>query len=130
MLQIAAIEHFLRERLPAPDPTVALIDTIVAEIFARREIQRVEDLAAGFGYSARSLQRLFSDYFGVSPKWVLRRYRLQEAADRLSEGRARSLEALALELGYFDQAHFNRDFKSLVGRTPAEYARQAAAQPG
>lgn len=124
--QIAAIEGFLREHLPAPDPTVALIDAIVDEIYARREIQRVEDLAACFGYSARSLQRLFNDYVGVSPKWVIRRYRLQEAADRLAEGHARSLEALALELGYFDQAHFNRDFKALVGRSPADYARQTA----
>lgn len=127
--QIAAVEGFLRARLPAPDDTVGLIDRIVAEIFARREIQRVEDLAARFGYSARSLQRLFNDYVGVSPKWVIQRYRLQEAAERLAEGRARSLEALALELGYFDQAHFNRDFKALVGRTPAEYARKVAGAP-
>lgn len=127
--QIEAVEGFLRERLPAPDDTVALIDRIVAEIYARREIQRVEDLAGCFGYSTRSLQRIFNDYVGVSPKWVIQRYRLQEAAERLAEGRARSLEALALELGYYDQAHFNRDFKALVGRTPADYARQAAGTP-
>ncbi len=123
--QIAAVEAFLRERLPKPDNTIDLVDRIVAEIYQRREIQRVEDLAACFGYSARTLQRLFNDYVGVSPKWVIQRYRLQEAAERLAEGRAPSLEALALELGYFDQAHFNRDFKALVGRTPAEYARQS-----
>ena len=66
---------------------------------------------------------MFNDYVGVSPKWVIQRYRLQEAAERLAEGRATSLETLALELGFFDQAHFCRDFKALVGRTPAEYAR-------
>ncbi len=121
--QIAAFEAFLRSRLPAVDPTVAVIDRIATAIYERRDIQRVEDLAACFGYSARSLQRLFNDYVGVSPKWVIQRYRLQEAAERLAEGRATSLETLALDLGFFDQAHFCRDFKTLVGRTPAEYAR-------
>ena len=57
---------------------------------------------------------------------MIRRYRLHEALERLDAGTAVDLPKLAAELGYFDQAHFIRDFKHLVGRTPAAYAREAA----
>jgi AraC-like DNA-binding protein len=73
----------------------------------------------------RSLQQLFSDYVGVSPKWVIRRYRLHEAADRLANGEEVDLTALALDLGYFDQAHFTSDFRKLVGQAPGQYREQA-----
>jgi AraC-like DNA-binding protein len=76
------------------------------------------------GRSPRSLQRLFREYVGVSPKWVLQRLRLHEAAERMLEGR--DWAALALDLGYFDQAHFIHDFKAVTGRSPGEYAAQAA----
>jgi AraC-like DNA-binding protein len=57
-----------------------------------------------------------------SPKWVIQRYRLHEAAERLDTA-ATDLSTLAHELGYADQAHFARDFKAAVGRPPASYLR-------
>jgi AraC-like DNA-binding protein len=62
---------------------------------------------------------------GVSPKWVIQRYRLHEAAERLTADPSIAQSALASDLGYSDQAHFIRDFKSLVGTSPAAYARAA-----
>ena len=85
-------------------------------------VVRVDELAARHAMSPRTLQRLFRRYVGVSPKWVLQRYRLHEAAERIAEGRDGDWAATALELGYFDQAHFIRDFKALVGASPAQYA--------
>jgi AraC-like DNA-binding protein len=73
----------------------------------------------------RTLQRLFARYVGVSPKWVIQRYRLHEAAERLAAGELIHQAELALDLGYSDQAHFVRDFKSIVGVSPAAYARAA-----
>lgn len=58
-----------------------------------------------------------------------RRFRVHEAAERVKAGAPPDWTGLALELGYFDQAHFIRDFRSQVGRTPAEYARLCAAGP-
>lgn len=75
-----------------------------------------------FAMSTRRMQRLFREYVGVTPKWVIQRYRLIEAAARLAAGRADDLADLALDLGYADQAHFIRDFKRIVGRPPAGYA--------
>ena len=75
------------------------------------------------GIPARTLQRLFERYVGVSPKWVLRRYRVHEAAARLADGGSTITWAeVAAELGYFDQSHFIRDFTAAVGMTPAAYA--------
>lgn len=73
--------------------------------------------------SLRQLQRLFREYVGVSPKWVIQRYRLLDAAERVAAGTTIDWADLSLDLGYADQAHFIRDFKKLVGRSPAEYAR-------
>lgn len=55
--------------------------------------------------------------------WVIQRYRLIEAAERLAAGTVADFAGLALDLGYADQAHFIRDFKKIVGRAPAGFAR-------
>lgn len=119
---IALAECLLRAQLPARDEQVALINRIVDQIITDRTITRVDDLVCRFNFSKRTLQRIFSQYVGVSPKWVIRRYRLHEAAEQLAGG-AISCARMALELGYFDQAHFIKDFKSIVDKSPAEYAR-------
>jgi AraC-like DNA-binding protein len=118
----AVMEEFLRERLPEPDPNLDVVAAIVRTMLEDPAVVRVDELAARHAMSPRTLQRLFRRYVGVSPKWVLRRYRLHEAAERIAEGRDGDWAATALELGYFDQAHFIRDFKALVGASPAQYA--------
>jgi AraC-like DNA-binding protein len=118
----AVMEAFLRERRPAPDPQLDVIAAIVRTMLDDPAVARVDELAARHAMSPRTLQRLFRRYVGVSPKWVLQRYRLHEAAERIAEGRDGDWAATALELGYFDQAHFIRDFKALIGASPARYA--------
>lgn len=120
---IALVEHFLREHLPERDETVELINAIIDCIIEDRAINKVDDIAARLSLSKRTLQRLFSQYVGVSPKWVIKRSRLHEAAEQLAHGNAVDLPRMALDLGYFDQAHFIKDFKTIVGLTPLEYAR-------
>jgi AraC-like DNA-binding protein len=85
----------------------------------------VEQAAARFEVTPRTLQRLFAEYVGVSPKAVLRRARLHEAAQRADNGSV-DWAALAADLGYSDQAHLVRDFRAHLGTTPAAYA---ARQP-
>ncbi|NNH73178.1 helix-turn-helix transcriptional regulator [Nocardia uniformis] len=117
-------ESFVRERHIADSGTVAWLNEIVDEILADRTILRVDDLVDRFGTGKRNLQKLMRRYIGVSPKWVIQRYRLHEAAQRLAEN-AIDLATLATELGYADQAHFARDFKAIVGCSPAAYAQRA-----
>jgi AraC-like DNA-binding protein len=126
--QVAALEALLRERLPDPDPDpdIDLIGDVVETMGAEPALA-VAEVAERHGLSARSLQRLFRDKVGVSPKWVLRRLRLHEAARRVDEGAASGAAGIALELGYFDQAHFINEFRASVGRTPGRYARSATS---
>lgn len=88
-----------------------------------RGMQRVPQLAERAGVSERTLQRLFLRFAGVSPAWVLRRYRLLDAAEVVRDGAAVDWADLAVGLGYSDQAHLIRDFRAAVGQTPAAYAR-------
>lgn len=125
---ITQVEDFLRARLPEPDPQVELVGRIVADLLHDRTITRVDDVVSRFGIPPRRLQRLFSRYVGVSPKWVLRRYRLHEAAARLAEEHDKPWAEVAAELGYFDQSHFIRDFTAAIGMTPVAYARACRRQ--
>ncbi|HJV49714.1 MAG TPA: helix-turn-helix domain-containing protein [Geothrix sp.] len=120
---ISLVEAFLIERLPPPDAKARLAQSVMARILEDRELTQAEAVAREAGLSLRSLQRLFQDYVGVSPKWVIQRYRLHEAMEQLEADQPVDLPALALALGYFDQAHFIKAFKTHLGRTPAVYAR-------
>lgn len=127
---VAAAGALIAPHLGKPDPQVERIGAILHAIEHTPGLTRVEQVAAHAGMHVRSLQQLFSEYVGVSPKWVIRRFRLHEAADRLAVDADVDLAALAYDLGYFDQAHFSADFKRLVGESPARYRERAAASPG
>jgi AraC-like DNA-binding protein len=119
---VDAAERHLRAHWPPPDPAIAEVGRIVHALLHDRTITQVGEVSARFGVTPRTLQRLFQRYVGVSPKWVLRRYRLHEAAARLAEGTSGTWAEVAAELGYFDQPHFIRDFTRAIGMTPVAYA--------
>jgi AraC-like DNA-binding protein len=87
-----------------------------------RTVRRLGDLCERSGLGQRTLQRMFLQYAGVSPTWVIRRYRLLEAAEMVREGKPVSWAEIAAALGYADQAHLTRDFRAAIGQTPAAYA--------
>jgi AraC-like DNA-binding protein len=118
------VEEFLRARLPAPDPLAGQAAAVVALVQAEPQLTRVDDLAARAGVGIRRLQRLFAEYVGLGPKWVIRRYRLHEVGERLASGADIDWVRLAGELGYADQAHFIRDFTAMVGESPTRYAER------
>ena len=125
--KIALTEAFLRARMPAPDPEVDLVQAVAADMLAVDPGSTVQEVARRHAVSTRTLQRLFRRHVGVGPKWVLRRLRLHDALEGLGQGPQPEWTRFALELGYFDHAHFIRDFRAVVGRSPAAYAREAAA---
>ena len=120
---VAAAERLLRGFGAAPDPAAAQVAGMVERIGGDAELRRVTALAEAFSVPERRLQRLFAEYVGVSPKWVIRRARLLEAARRADAGDVVDWGALALDLGYADQAHLTRDFTASLGVPPAKYAR-------
>lgn len=118
---IAVVESMLLRALPAPDPQAMLARQLVAAAAVEHGPVKVGQLCARNGIGERALQRLFSNYVGVSPKWVIQRFRLQEAMSRLACAGSTDLAGLAQELGFFDQAHLTRDFTRLVGHSPLDY---------
>ncbi|MRH89919.1 helix-turn-helix domain-containing protein [Nocardia sp. SYP-A9097] len=121
------VEDFLIDAITrrevADDTSYRLVLGIIDAMESDRELTRVDQVTGHFDIPIRTLQRLFRRYVGVSPKWVLRRFRLQDGAHLLAQGRTSDLAALALDLGYFDQAHFSREFAREIGMPPLEYAR-------
>ncbi len=125
---IAAFTDWLLSRLGAPDEEALLANRMVEAAEADPELVTVSDLAAHLHVSTRSLQRLATKYVGLPPAALIRRRRLQEAAERLREHPRLDLSALAHEFGYVDHAHLTNDFRRSLGFTPSEYRRDLPAE--
>ena len=121
---MAAYGDALRPLLPV-DAEGELVNRVVAFVEGDREVVRVAQVCAAFGLSERALQRLVRRRLGLTPKWLIQRRRLQEAAERL-RGRGTTLAEVAAQLGYADQPHFSRDFSRVTGMTPGAFAARYA----
>jgi len=121
--KVQIVEPWLESVLQKYDPMISFINTIIDQIKNDRKIQTVEQISKLFSINQRNLQRLFHKYVGVSPKWVVQRFRIQEVAERIEKDQTLPYAEIALELGYFDQSHFIKDFKNTIGLTPEEYLR-------
>lgn len=121
---VAAATELLSGRRAAADPVVDQVAGLVGRITQDPGLRQVAQLVRAAGVPERKLQRLFADYVGVSPKWVMRRARLHEAALRIEADGPGSVDwaLLAADLGYADQAHLSRDFTATLGVPPARYA--------
>jgi AraC-like DNA-binding protein len=118
---VAALERAIgRHLVPADRPSPATLAVSLA--LARRGLVRVRDLAAAGGVGARQLERLFLDRVGIPPKLFLRIVRFQEVLAALRDRRASPDWArLAVEHGFYDQAHFIHDFRAFTGATPGAW---------
>lgn len=107
---------------------LARVSEWVERAEADRRIATATDLAKIAGVSLRTLHRFLQKYVGVSTKWIVRRARIQEGAQRVARGESVNWAEVAQALGYHDQAHLIRDFKRQLGVTPAAYAEECAKQ--
>ena len=106
--------------LPVDDEGL-LVNRLVAFVESRPDVLRVAQVCEELDLSERALQRLVHRRIGLTPKWLIQRRRLQEAAERLRD-RSVSLGEVAAVLGYADQPHFIRDFSRVTSMTPGEFA--------
>jgi AraC-like DNA-binding protein len=104
-----------------------LVNAIVEYVEGERDVQRVSQVCEKFDLGERALQRLTRRRIGLSPKWLVQRRRLHDAADLLRAGERVDLARVAAELGYADQAHLTRDFRSVTGVTPGEFSAEPSA---
>ena len=121
---MAELTAALRPFGPVDDEGV-LINEVVAFVEGDPQVVRVAQVCERFELSERSLQRLTRRRIGLSPKWLIQRRRLHEASARLRD-HPTSLADVAADLGYADQPHFTRDFRTVTGMTPGEFAARYA----
>jgi AraC-like DNA-binding protein len=123
---ISAFTDWLLAHVPEADDEARLADALVDLIGSDPSLLRVEDAAAALGVSVRAVQRLARRFVGITPVAMIRRRRLQEAAERLRTEADVGLADLAADLGYADHAHLTRDFRTVLGLTPSAYRRASA----
>ncbi|MEO5671194.1 MAG: DUF6597 domain-containing transcriptional factor [Ramlibacter sp.] len=123
LARVRRVEAFLLGRLQA-DPADRLVQEVVATLAGRRGTTSISDMARDFGASDRTLERRFQRTVGVAPKLFSRVLRLQDAFRQREQ--QLSWSDLAVDAGYFDQAHLIRDAKQLFGASP----RALVEQPG
>ncbi len=120
--RLRAAERWLTERMAralAPDPAVAWT---AAEIERREGAVSIAALRARTGWSKSRLAERFKAQIGVPPKLLARIIRFRRTLERLHrlEPQA-SLAELALASGYYDQSHFNAEFREIAGFSPGHY---------
>ncbi len=125
----AAYAGWAIEHLTPVDENGALANAMEDLIATDPGIVGVEQLARRLGLSARSVQRLARRYIGLPPLAVIRRYRLQEAAQRLRDDPSVTIAQVAADLGYADHAHLTTDFRTVLGLTPNRYRRMPTGTP-
>ncbi|MBN8226509.1 AraC family transcriptional regulator [Corallococcus macrosporus] len=88
---------------------------------------RVETVAEQLGVTARHLRRAFTENVGIGPKDFARTVRLQRAVKMTAT--SRDWGRIAVDAGYYDQAHLIADFRELVGLTPGAFLKRPVAPP-
>lgn len=144
-----AVAESVFAQLAGPSDRLIMIQQGVRALVEDPVVRRVSDVTRRLGVSERTLQRLFGEYLGLTPGWVLRRGRLHAAAERLiqltatgsdragsgSAGSSRrrsspgaALADVAAEYGYADQAHLTGDFTKIIGMPPSSWLDTLVAE--
>lgn len=119
--RIKHIETFLLSLLAEPRIADAVTKNCVDAIIQSRGQMGVVELAGKVNVNRRNIERRFTSVVGMSPKQLSRAVRLQAALKMLGEKNFTSLTSLAYENGYYDQAHFIKDFKEFTGMSPKSF---------
>jgi len=96
----------------------------LASFQAGKERRSISEVTAQLGMSPKRFIHLFEEAVGLTPKMFCRLLRFQEGLQRITRGQPARWADLALDSGYFDQAHFIHDFQAFAGLTPGAYLVQ------
>ncbi|MCC3271086.1 helix-turn-helix transcriptional regulator [Arthrobacter gengyunqii] len=122
---VVAAARWLEVRVPVPNADALLANRLEDLIQSDPSLMRVEQAAEQLGVSVRTIQRLARRHVGLPPLAMIRRYRLQEAAERVRLSPSTPIADIAAELGYADQAHLASAFREILGFTASSYRRSA-----
>lgn len=124
------VEKFLLrqfQNIHLTDSPTKCIEYAVSSILHRPDLRCLRQLSDEIGYSQKHFIDLFQQQVGVTPKQYLKIIRFQKAICAIENQKRMHWSQVALESGYYDQAHFIHDFKRFSGFTPNEYMKRKAA---
>jgi YesN/AraC family two-component response regulator len=116
--------RFAKEESTPPSALVPEVRAYIAEQLRCQRSIRVGEIAQQLGRSASYLNACFKAATGESISAYTQRQRIEQAK-RLLES-SDSLAEIWTELSYYDQPHFNRQFKKATGFTPQEYRKKCS----
>jgi AraC-like DNA-binding protein len=123
------VENFLyRKLLTNKLPNKKLVSTIEILLDNRTNLS-INEICKQLNISRKHLNNLSKEYAGVSPKMLSSLNRLQTTLKTISSSKSDKLTNVAYELEYFDQAHFNNDFKRFTNLKPTEYVKLVQQNP-
>jgi AraC-like DNA-binding protein len=117
-MQIRTLEAVLSDVIDERHMPMPVLRQSIALINASRGRATIRMIAAETGLSERTITRHFHTHVGLAPKQLSRVTRLWHVLSRMRADQ-RNLAAIALDTGYYDQAHFSNDILTLTGLTPA-----------
>lgn len=127
--RFAVVQAFLRARLDAAPPACPVVARALRRLGETSGRLDVRTLAAEVGWSRKHLAARFHEQVGLAPKALARVLRFRRALRLLEAGKAGvRWSDVALDCGYYDQAHLNRDFRAFTGASPREYLRRRGTE--
>jgi len=119
--RIKLIETFLLSKLTEQRTIDAITKSCVNIIFQSQGQIGSAELADKMNINRRNMERKFTSVIGMSPKQLSKVARLQATLKMLEQKKFASLTEIAYENGYYDQAHFIKDFREFTGMSPKSF---------
>jgi AraC-like DNA-binding protein len=128
--RFAILDREIAARISAAAPLHASVSWAMRTLLATRGRVRIGELVRQTGWSSRHLGARMQHEFGLAPKTLARVLRLGEAVTVLRRDGEVRLADVAADCGYYDQAHFSRDFRAFTGLTPSEFLQSRLPDAG
>lgn len=128
--KIRALESFLLQKLISNQKLlkkVTLLEQLCRQILREGDLFNIKLLSGKYGLSERYIQKLFVDNVGLAPRTFFHIHRFNKSL-QLIQSPELSLTSIAYDCGYFDQAHFIREFKRFTGATPSDVRMMQSMQ--
>lgn len=121
--QFLVVEQYLNRKLEDAVPVHPAVAYAVEQLSREGAVRSIRRIQLDTGLSHTRFIQLFRESVGLTPKLFCRVRRFHTLVDRVGKCKPVNWADLAVDCGYFDQAHLIRDFRAFAGVTPLEYSR-------
>lgn len=123
-LRLPIIDNWLLQEARRFNAQLGLVQQLLPSIAQAS----IEDISRQAAISRRQLERKFQQQVGLSPIKLKQLIRIKQARQLISQQAQTSLTQIGMDTGYYDQAHFIRQFQQVTGQTPGQYRQRKLSQ--